>query len=85
MYTTSFRKVGGSVMMVVPPALLDTMQLNAGSKVGLVVENGRLIVEPITRPRYSLAELIAQCDSSAPDSAEGQAWLESKPLGNERL
>jgi len=32
MHTTSLRKVGGSVMLAVPPALLNILQLQPGAK-----------------------------------------------------
>jgi len=51
MHTTNLRKVGGSIMLAVPPALLDILQLRPGAKVGLAVRSGRLIVEPQRRPR----------------------------------
>ena len=85
MHTTSLRKVGGSIMLAVPPALLDVLHLAAGAKVGLAVDNGRLVVEPSARPRYTLAELLAQCDPSADLSAEDQKWLDAKLVGNELL
>ena len=85
MHTTSLRKVGGSVMLAVPPAILDLLQLEAGSSVGLAVANGRLVVEPMTRPRYTLDELLAQCDAAAPMDAEDRDWLGSQPVGNELL
>jgi antitoxin ChpS len=85
MHTTSLRKVGGSVMLAVPPALLDLLHLSAGAKVGIAVDNGRLVVEPQGRPRYTLAELLAQCDASADSSEEDRDWLENKPFGNELL
>jgi hypothetical protein len=44
MHITKLRKVGGSVMMAVPPALLDILHLQPGAKVGFAVENGRLVV-----------------------------------------
>ncbi|MBV9567389.1 MAG: antitoxin, partial [Hyphomicrobiales bacterium] len=34
MHTTNLRKVGGSVMLAVPPALLDVLHLAPGAKVG---------------------------------------------------
>ena len=85
MHTTNLRKVGGSVMLAVPPALLDVLQLTAGAKVGLAVDNGRLVVEPKARPRYTLDELLAQCDPAADVAAEDQEWLDAKPIGNELL
>ena len=85
MYTTNLRKVGGSTMLAVPPAILDLLNLQAGATVGLAVDHGRLVVEPTPRPRYSLDDLLSQCDASAEISAEDRAWLDSKPVGDELL
>ncbi len=83
MHTTALRKVGGSVMLAVPPAILDLLRLRAGGTVGLSVEDGRLIVAP--RPRYGLDELLAQCDATAEPTAEERAWLDAAPVGGELL
>ena len=85
MYTTNLRKVGGSVMLAVPPAILDLLRLRAGASVDVAVQDGRLIVAPRTRPRYSLKELLAQCDVNAPVDDADRAWLEDRPVGNELL
>jgi len=85
MHTANLRKVGGSIMLAVPPAILGILHLQAGATVGLVVDHGRLMVEPTLRPRYSLDELLAQCDASAEVSAEDRVWLDSKPVGSELL
>jgi antitoxin ChpS len=87
MHTTNLRKVGGSVMLAVPPALLDILHLQPGARVGIAVENGRLIVETQQRRRYTLDELLAQCDSRAPRGRdkEEQEWLDSKPVGGELI
>jgi antitoxin ChpS len=85
MYTTNLRKVGGSIMLAVPPALLDVLHLSAGTKVGLAVDNGRLIIEPTARSRYTLDELLAQCDASAGISTEDREWLNATPVGGELL
>ncbi len=65
MHITNLRKVGGSVMLAVPPALLDVLGLRPGAKVGLTVQSGRLVVEPRLRTRYTLDELLAQYDPEA--------------------
>ena len=83
MHITNLRRVGGSVMMAVPPALLDLLELSAGAQVGLTVDSGRLLVEPRPRPRYTLDELLAQCDASAVITDEDQEWLASSPVGTE--
>ncbi|WP_089723915.1 AbrB/MazE/SpoVT family DNA-binding domain-containing protein [Candidatus Thiosymbion oneisti] len=85
MYTTSLRKVGGSVMLAVPPAILDLLHLQAGATVGLAIDQGRLVVEPTPRPRYRLDELLAQCDAAAEISAEDRIWFDGKPVGSELL
>ncbi len=82
MHTTSLRKVGGSVMLAVPPAILDLLHLRVGGTVGLAVEDGRLIVAP--HPRYSLDELLAQCDATA-EPERDDAWLAAPPVGRELL
>ena len=84
MYTTNLRKVGGSVMLALPPALLDLLSLRAGATVGVTIESGHLVIEPHPRPRYTLDELVAQCDVSAL-SPEDREWLEAPPVGNEIL
>ena len=83
MHTTNLRKVGGSVMLAVPRALLDVLDLAAGARVGLAVENGRLVVEPKLRPRHRLDELLARCDGSAEMTTEERGWIDAKPVGNE--
>ena len=85
MHTTYLRKVGGSVMLAVPPALLDVLELRAGARVDIGIDDGRLIVVPRTKPSYTLDELLAQCDETAPADHEDRAWLEAKPVGNELL
>jgi antitoxin ChpS len=85
MHTTSLRKVGGSVMLAVPPTLLDILDLRPGAKVGIAVERGRLVVEAQRRRRYSLNELLAQCHPKARRAAKDREWLGSKRAGRELL
>ncbi len=85
MHTTNLRKVGGSIMLAVPPALLDLLKLGIGAKVDIAVEKGRLIIMPKARPSYSLDELLAQCNEPAALSTEDRGWIDAKPVGNELL
>ncbi len=85
MHATNLRRVGGSVMLAVPPALLDILHLRPGARVGITVESGRLVVEPRKRPRYTLDELLAQCNRKAPRTKEERAWLDDKPVGGELI
>lgn len=83
MYTGTLRKVGGSTMLALPPAILDILQLKSGDRVSMAVDTGRLIIEPIRGKKYSLEELLDQCDASAPHSDEDSTWTGSRPVGRE--
>jgi antitoxin ChpS len=85
MHTTNLRKVGGSVMLAVPRAVLDVLGLRPGAKLGITIERGRLVVEPPKRPRYTLDELLAQCDPKARRTKEDREWLDNQPVGRELI
>ena len=85
MHTTNLRKVGGSVMLAVPPVLLNLLHLEAGATVAVDVENGRLIVEPKPRPRYTLAELLEASDYSQAAAPDEREWLDAPAAGRELL
>lgn len=84
MQTTTLRKVGGSVMLTLSPAVLEQLRLAAGSTVGLELDGERLVVKP-TRPRYNLDELLAQCDPNAPITEEEREWLDAPAVGQELI
>jgi antitoxin ChpS len=77
------RKVGGSVMLAIPKAMLDALDLSADASVGLSIKAGRLVVDPKKRRRYSLDELLAQCNPSARRSRGDRDWQTSPPVGRE--
>ena len=83
MHSTTMRQVGGSVMLAVPPALLDVIGVRAGSTVDLDIDSGRLIVAPRRRPQYTLEQLIAECDPEARD--DEREWIDGAPVGRELL
>lgn len=85
MHSTNLRKVGGSVMLAIPPAILEQLHLKAGAKVGLAVDGERLVMQPRPKPRYTLDELLAQSDDSKPMSPKEWAWLDAPTMGREVL
>jgi antitoxin ChpS len=85
MHTINLRKVGGSVMLALPPAILDMLDLKAGNAVAVKVNGRRLVIEPGKRPRYTLDELLAKCHRRARRSKEDQEWLNAPPVGRELL
>ena len=85
MHITNLRKVGGSIMLAVPPALLDLLHLKAGASVGVAVDDGRLVVEASPRPRYTLAELLTASNYSQSPSQEDREWVDAPAVGKELL
>jgi antitoxin ChpS len=85
MYTTNLRKVGGSVMLAVPPAILEQLELKAGVTVGLAVDGDRLILQPQKKPRYTLDELLAASDYLQPMPHEDREWIDAPPVGRELI
>ena len=83
MHVAKLRQVGGSIMLAIPPAFLEQLRLSVRASVGVVVEDGRLVIEPQVRPRYTLASLLAECDASAPPPAEDLAWTGGGAVGEE--
>ncbi len=52
-------KVGGSVMLPIPPEMLEELALEAGSEVKVVSGNGQIQVEPaVRRPSPEVAEFM---------------------------
>jgi hypothetical protein len=52
-------------------------------KLTITVSNWRLKIGLCSRPRYTLAELLSECDASAPRSEQDSIWLNINPVGRE--
>lgn len=78
---TTIQKWGNSQGIRFPKVLLREANINLGDDVRLFVEDGRIVVEPLTtvRGRYRLEELLAQIPEN--DEREVVDWGE--PVGDE--
>ncbi|MGB8098050.1 MAG: hypothetical protein WCF17_12910 [Terracidiphilus sp.] len=85
MHRASLRKVGGSVMLAVPPAILDLLKLQAGAMVGLSVDGDRLVIDPRPRPHYTVEELLAASDYTSPQPASEREWINAPTAGGELI
>lgn len=84
--STRLKKAGGSLVMTVPAAARNSLRLHEGQEMSVRVEGEKLVLEPaVRRPKYTLDELLAQCDFDAPYSGEERAWLDAPPAGRELL
>jgi antitoxin ChpS len=78
------QKWGNSAAVRLPVDLLRKYGLSDGD--ALEVEQGttKFVLKPIlSKPKYSLQELLDQCDPNAPEPEELAAWHNMKPVGRE--
>ncbi len=85
MHTTNLRKVGGLVMLALPPAILDLLQLQAGAMVGISVDGDRLVIEPNPRPRCTIAGVLGASDYSQPQPLGEREWVDAPAVGREPI
>ena len=85
MSNATLRAVGGSVVVALPKPALVRLNLRPGSQVRVEVDRGKVTLTPITKPRYSLSELLGKCDFKKKASSDGRAWQAAKPVGKEIL
>jgi antitoxin ChpS len=76
------RKFGNSTGAVFPPVILRDLGLKAGVTMSMDVStDGKIVLSP--KRKYSLLELIAQCDPKAPIPEDLKIWDTAKPVGQE--
>lgn len=90
MTTLTLRKVGGSTMLALSPALLQILGRRAGEQVVIKVECGRLIIEPkVARRRvskYNLSDLLKEQEKIQAELDKDRDWVTKKrPVGEEIL
>ena len=78
----TIKRWGNSSGMVIPNVVMKELNLRPGQSVEAQVSNNQLILTPISR-RYSLDELLAQCDTNATELSEQDVWGKSTPAGDE--
>lgn len=82
----SIRKIGNSKGAVIPAPLLKDLGVDAGHIMQANVVDGRLIIEKIDKPEYSLDELLAQCDPNVMAlNDEDKNWLHNNLVGKEDI
>ena len=85
MHTTKLRKVGGSVMLAIPPAFLEQLQVQPGTTVGLELDQGKLFIKPLLKPRFILSQLLVASDYSQVPTTDDIEWVNSAATGRELL
>lgn len=85
MHLAKLRALGGSVVLALPPHMLHSADLSVNDIVGILWQNGQFVIQPHPKPKYRLADLVAQCDFTASYTTEEAAWLADLPRGKEEI
>lgn len=80
---TSIKKLGNSAGVLLPSALMRALNLSVGQTVNIETVDGNLLLKPKTAKRYTLKELLAQCNAKAPMPAEVAEWENMPSAGLE--
>ncbi|MBG6223417.1 MULTISPECIES: PbsX family transcriptional regulator [unclassified Janthinobacterium] len=78
----SVQKWGNSAAVRLPTELLGMLKVSLGDKLSVNVKPEGVLLKA-ARPAYALADLVGQCDLSAPEPADMAAWAGVKPVGRE--
>ncbi len=79
---TILRNFGNSIGLVIPKPVREALHLSAGQTVTLEQTEQGLLVKPMNK-KYTLDELLAQCDPDAPMPQEVTDWQDSPTVRRE--
>jgi len=83
---TEIKKWGNSAVVRIPKPLLQACNLAVESPVEMYIEDGCIVVVPITTQEYTLEQLLAECKPLQMKlSQEDKDWLNDSPVGKETL
>ncbi|WP_460416890.1 AbrB/MazE/SpoVT family DNA-binding domain-containing protein [Pseudomonas sp. microsymbiont 2] len=75
---------GNSAAIRIPSTVLKQMRLEVGSTLSLDTAGESMVLKPVrAKPKYTLEELMAQCDLNAPEPEDMAAWNAMRPVGRE--
>lgn len=76
------KKMGNSTALVVPPPVLRELGIGVGQTMTLdTTADGKIVLTP--KRKYTLIDLIAQCDPKAAPPVDLALWDAARPVGNE--
>ncbi|ETS33363.1 antitoxin ChpS [Photorhabdus temperata] len=81
----AIKRWGNSNGVIIPAHLLKQIGATVGQELDVKVKDGTLVLIPKTRAkRYTLDELLQQCDPNAPLETEESVWGSNQtPVGRE--
>jgi len=83
---TNIRKIGNSSGMILPSTILKKLKLANGDEIEVSENGNQIVLTPISdKPKYTLKELLDECDINAPVPETIKEWDETQPVGQEIL
>jgi len=73
------QKWGNSLALRIPKAIASDTNIGIGSFVNLSLKKGRIIIEPVAKPKYSLADMLQKIN----DKNIHREIKTGKPVGRE--
>ncbi len=80
---TVLRRFGNSIGLVIPKALRETLHFDADQTVTVEQLDDGLLIKPTTPIKYTLEQLLSQCDLNAAQPVYDKAWEYIRPIGKE--
>jgi antitoxin ChpS len=77
------RKYGNSSVVVLPPGLMRDLGIQVGTSLSMNSADGVITLAP--KKRYTLEELVAQCNPKAKPPFDMAAWDGMPSVGRERI
>lgn len=81
----SIQRWGNSAAVRLPAAMLAQLGVKIGDAFTVDVNARQEAVLRVAKPRYTLDELLAQCDPASPMSAQERQWLDAPAAGDELI
>jgi antitoxin ChpS len=81
MYRSIVQKSGDELVLTIPLEMKERLGLEAGASVDSELDQHHLVVRPARK--YTLQELLDQCDCTLPVAEEDKAWEAMPPVGRE--
>jgi antitoxin MazE len=76
MFTTHIKKWGDSLAIRLPQSLLTHLDVKEDCEIEISIDEGRLILSPVKKPKYTLDELLAKV---TPDSLHDEIEFGAPP------
>jgi antitoxin MazE len=81
---SEIKRWGNSAALRLPAKLLAAAGLAIDSPVDVRLEGGRLVIEPLRRPEYTLQELLgAASEEQFTLDGEDREWVDAPSVGRE--